>query len=470
MSLEPVGIATILVGLCCLLAGLRPVVFTFVVLAVLGAAAAIVVGSANVQPAHLFLVYLAFATLSHRQKFGVALNALAFPQPAFWFACLLVYGAATGLFSPRLLARTTEIIPLGVSEYPSSGGAVPLGPVSSNLTQAIYLTADLFCFLLIVAIGSTRSGFRAIVAGLVAYAFANTAFALLDLATYATGTQDLLQFVRNAQYTMHEDAVVGGLKRIVGSWPEASAFAGSTLGVIGFTGTMWLCGRNAGWSGLLCLVSVVLVIRSTSTAGVLAIPFCLLLLYGTAIARCGLHKSSRNSAAAVLFTPPIVIAAVLIVVLNETIYSWIYDYLDLLVFSKTTSPSAVERGSWNMYAFENFLDSSGLGVGLGTNRTSNFLLALLSNVGVPGTIFFLLFAISILWTPRGIPRDYASDVRLAARNGCWCLLVGSMVAGATVDLGLLFFILAGLACCVPEAEDQRAQSINAKLMAATRET
>src|SRR5262249_42197269 len=149
------------------------------------------------------------------------------------------------------------------------------------------------------------------------------------------------------------------------------------------------CGRNAGWPGLLCLASILLVIRSTSSAGILAVPLCLILLYGTAIARCGLHRSSRNSTVAVLFTPPVVIGVALIVLLNETIYSWIYEYLDLLVFSKTTSPSAVERGSWNMLAYENFLDSSGLGVGLGTNRTSNFLLALLSNVGVPGTIFFL---------------------------------------------------------------------------------
>ncbi|MEZ2126338.1 MULTISPECIES: hypothetical protein [unclassified Sinorhizobium] len=429
------------------------------------------VGSASIQPAHLFLMFLAFATLSHWQKFGIALKALAFPQPGFWFACLLVYGAATGLFSPRLFAGTMEIIPLGVSEYPASdSGTVPLGPVSSNLTQVIYLTADLFCFLLIIAVGSTRSGIQAIAAGLVGYGFANTAFALLDLATYATGSQDLLQFIRNAQYAMHEDVVVGGLKRIVGSWPEASAFAGSTLGVIGFTGTMWLCGRSAGWTGLLCLASIVLTARSTSSVGILALPLCLLLLYGTAIARSGLNKSSRNSSAVVLFTPPIVIAVALIVILSETIYAWVYDYLDLLIFSKTTSASAMERGSWNMHAYENFLASSGLGVGLGTNRTSNFLLALLSNVGVPGTTFFFLFAISALSKRRGTPRDYASDVRLSARNGCLCLLVGSMVAGATVDLGLQFFILAGLACCVPQPEGQRSQSISTDLTSVARET
>ena len=51
-----------------------------------------------------------------------------------------------------------DIIPLGASKYPDTGGAVPLGPVSSNLTQAVYLTADLVTIILVVAIGSTHAG------------------------------------------------------------------------------------------------------------------------------------------------------------------------------------------------------------------------------------------------------------------------------------------------------------------------
>jgi hypothetical protein len=77
------------------------------------------------------------------------------------------------------------------------------------------------------------------------------------------------------------------------------------------------------------------------------------------------------------------------------------------------------------------------------------VVALLSNVGIPGTLFFLLFFFSAIIMPRGSQRNFEADTRLAARVGCVCLLVGAAVSASTVDLGLLFFIMAGLASSVP---------------------
>lgn len=71
---------------------------------------------------------------------------------------------------------------------------------------------------------------------------------------------------------------------------------------------------------------------------------------------------------------------------------------------------------------------------------------------------FLLFAISAFSKRRGMPRTFTSDIRLAARNGCACLMIGAMVAGPTVDLGLVFFILAGLSSAEPEHEALTAPS------------
>jgi hypothetical protein len=47
-----------------------------------------------------------------------------------------------------------------------AGLTVPLGPVSSNFTQSVYLFADLICFTIAVAIASTRAGFLAVTFGL----------------------------------------------------------------------------------------------------------------------------------------------------------------------------------------------------------------------------------------------------------------------------------------------------------------
>jgi len=449
MSVEPIGIFTLALGLFGLALGYASTAMIFVVLTIFGSAAAVIAGSASIPPAHLFLLFLVVATLASRGRSKIAVKMLGFGKAGFWLACLAVYGAATAYFLPRLLAGQSLIIPLGISEYPTTSGAVPLGPVSSNFTQTIYLAADLICFLMIAAVGSMRTGFNALVNGLVAYAALNVLFALLDLTTNATGTEALLAFMRNAQYTFHENESVNGMKRIVGSFPEASAFAGTTLGALGFTGTLWLCARKDTWTGPLALASLVLIVLSTSTTGLVATPVCLAILYWTAIFRCGVTHGSRHATAFVLLAPAIVVAITLFVIIHDDLYQDIRDYVDVLVLNKATSTSATERGSWNTYGLQNFWDSSGLGVGLGTARTSSFPIAVLSNVGVPGALFFLLFMLSALVRPPGSARTFASDVRLASRNGCLCLFVGACVAGPTVDLGLQFFILAGLASCNP---------------------
>ena len=450
MSIEPIGLLTIIVGLLCLQLGYLATATTFVVATLFGAAAAVLIGSANIQPAHLFLAFVAATTLTRRREAAGAVSAIRMPKPGFWLMCLVLYGIFTGIVMPRLLAGSTQIIPLGVSEYANTGSTVPLGPVSSNFTAAVYLFADLVCFAMIVAIASTQAGFVAITGALVAYAAGNVLFALLDLATYSSGTQWILEFMRNAKYTLHIEEEVSGLKRIVGSFPEASAFAGSTLGALGFTGTLWLCGYRPVLTGTLAAVSLALVILSTSSTGLAGTPPVLVILYVTALIRRGINLSRPFSSAVLMCAPLLVVAAILALQLDEETAKPIRDYIDTLILSKSTTASGVERGSWNTFALQNFFDSYGLGVGLGTARTSSFPIALLSNVGVPGIIFYLLFAASAFGRQRGIPRTFPADVRLAARNACLGLILGGIFSAPNVDQGLLFYVLAGMACAGPE--------------------
>jgi hypothetical protein len=444
-------VVTIAVGVLCMLLGYRATVAMLVVTTLLGAAATMFIGAANIQPAHLFLGFVAAVALFQRREVSAAIRALSPPRPGFWLVCLVLYGAFSAYLMPRILAGGSLIYPIGTSEY-EGAGLVPLGPVSGNLTQTVYLIADLICFALISAVASTRAGFGAIAGALLAYAAGNVLFALLDLGTYATGTQGILELIRNARYTLHHEEEIRGLKRIVGSFTEASSFAGATLAAFGFTGTMWLCGRRPVWTGTLALASFALLILSTSSTGLLAAPIVLIILYMTAFGRCGLHRSARVSAIAVLSTPPIVVIVALVVLLNEKTFATIHDYVDVLILSKSSSDSGIERGSWNAAALQNFVDSWGFGVGLGTARTSSFALAILSHVGIPGAILFSLFTVTALLHRRGTPRTFPSDIRLAARNGCFSIMLGSVASGSTLDLGLLFFVLAGVACAEPERE------------------
>jgi hypothetical protein len=453
MSIEPIGLVTFLIGLICLQLGYRATATALVIATLFGSAAAILIGAANIPPAHLLLAFVSMSTLKRPVETSRAFGAMSFPEPGFWLTCLLIYGLVTGFLMPRLLEGSMNIIPLGISiQYGDTGGIAPLGPVSSNLTQGVYLIGDVACFVMIVAIASTQAGFATIAGALVAYAIGNVIFAFVDLATYNTGTAWLMEPIRNANYTLHIEEEVSGLKRIVGSFTEASAFAGSTLGALGFIGTMWVCGHRPALTGTLALASLALVVFSTSSTGLAGTPPMLAILYVTALMRRGVDFRRPFASAMLLCAPMLVVAIFLALLLDDEASKPIRDYLDALIFSKSDSASGIERASWNSLALQNFFGSYGLGVGLGTVRTSSFPIALLSNVGIPGTIFYVLFAASAFLRRRGQPHTYNSDVRLSARNACLGLIIGVVFAGTTVEQGLLFYVLAGLACAEPERE------------------
>jgi hypothetical protein len=450
MSIEPIGLMAVIIGLLCLQLGYLATATTFVFATLFGSAAAILIGSANIQPGVVLLGFVALSTLTRRREQAGAIGSLNFPKPGFWLLCLVIWGIIGAYAMPRLLAGSTPIIPLGVSEYADTGSTVPLGPVSGNFSQSVYLVADLVCFTMMVAIASTQAGFAAMTSALVVCAAGNVLFALLDLGTYYTGTQWLLGFMRNAQYVLHIEEEVHGLKRIVGSFPEASSFGRQTLGLLGFTGTLWLCGRRPALNGTLALASLALVVLSTSSAGLAGTPPVILILYVTAILRRGIHPSRPWSSAAVLCAPLLVGVVFLAAQLDEETFRPIRNYIDDLIFNKSASGSGIERAAYNSFGMQNFFDSFGLGVGLGTVRTSSFAVALLANVGLVGTILYLLFAATAFAGRRGMPRSFPSDVRLAARNACLGFLLGDIMGSPSVEQGLLFYVLAGLACAEPE--------------------
>jgi hypothetical protein len=454
MSIEPIGLLTLLVGLICLQLGYRATFAVFLTTALLGSAAAFLIGSANIQPAHLLLAFVAVSVFQRKAEAAAAIDALRSPKPGFWLMCLVVYGVLAGICIPRLLAGSTQIIPLGTSEYADTGSTVPLGPVSSNFTQAVYMIGDLICFMMTIAIASTRAGFLAIAGALIAYAAVNVALAVLDVATYSTGTQFMLEFIRNAQYTLHNEEEVSGLKRIVGSFPEASAFARATLGALGFTGTLFLYGYRPALTGALALASLAAVVLSTSSTGLAGTLPVLLILYAALVGR-GFHPALRPYSSAAIICAPLFIAVLAVAILiDEKSLRIVSDYFDLLIFNKSTSSSGIEREAWNSFGLRNFFDSYGIGVGLGTVRTSSLPYALLANVGIPGSLFYLMFLASALFARRGIPGTFPSTVRLASRNACLGLIIGDCFAAPTVEQGLIFYVFAALASAEPERVTQ----------------
>lgn len=448
MSIEPIGLLTFLIGLICLMLGTNALVYGLAILAVLGAAAAMLIGAANILPGHVMLAFLALGVLSRRREAMAAIRALHPNEPGFWFACLVIYGTAGALLMPRVFAGLTEIIPLGTTAFDDTGSTVPLTPVSSNFTQSLYLFATSLCLITLTAIARTREGLSAVFNAVLACCVANTVFAALDIATYATGTQELLGFIRNARYTLHTDSEIAGMKRIVGSYTEASVFARSTLGVFGFTGTLWLCGVRSWLTGAIAVVSLVLIILSTSSTGLVGAPVMLLLLYAFALARLVQGRASPQVTIFAFAAPLLGLVVVLLLLLDQETAAKIYSYVDLVVLNKAGSDSGIERSFWNVVSFQNFLDSWGFGVGLGTARASSFAVALLASVGVPGALFYAVFVFECFLRPRGPSGSLDADIAAASRMGYAGILIGDLLVGPVIDQGFFFCLLAGLAAAI----------------------
>jgi len=445
MSIAFIGILSFIAGVSSFFLGNAALVRMLAIASVLGAAAALYAGAANIPPAHVLLAFLALGVLADKSTANAFFREFQFARPGFWLLLLLTYGLLSAYFAPRLFAEETAIIPLGRSSYADTGSTVPLGPVSSNMTQSVYLISDVLCFSLVAAVAAKPEGFNFVLKALIAYCVANLIFAIVDLATYMTGTQSLMSFMRNIRYTLHVDDHIAGMKRIVGSFTEASSFARSTLGVLGFSGTLWLAGYRPALTGLLTFTAVVMVVMSTSSTGLAGAPVVLLLLYATGLQLALTYGLRGYSLFFLLISPLCVIAVVLLVAIDVPLWNQIYDYVNLVVLDKATSSSGVQRGSWNDLAWQNFIDSYGLGVGLGTVRTSSLLYALLAGVGIPGTLFYFAFCYTS-FVGKARPASFQEHAaRIAARNGCLGLLVGDLVVSPSIDQGLFFYMLAALA-------------------------
>jgi hypothetical protein len=120
-------------------------------------------------------------------------------------------------------------------------------------------------------------------------------------------------------------------------------------------------------------------------------------------------------------------------------------FLDRAIFNKLDSHSGVERMSWNAQAWQNFLDTRGMGAGLGSVRASNWLVASLGSIGVLGTILFFIFLVRVATAPTPNRTDGMRATIGGLKAACLALLMTALLASATPDLGLTFFALAGMA-------------------------
>jgi hypothetical protein len=458
MTIEWIGAVTIAIGMAILYRGVQFGIFALSISSLFGAAAAFQVlslGSASIPPAYVLLLFLAISAACSRQLRATVPMTLAFPGPGFWLAALAVFGAVSAIFLPRIfsgsafvysIARTTSDFGIQVS---------PLSPTSANITQPLYLGADLLCFMIVaahVAVHGSRTIGRAVLIA----ALANLVFAALDFATYETDAQGLMSIIRNANYRMLDDAELSGIKRLVGSYSEAGAYAYATIGFLAFFLNQWLAGINVRLSGSLALMLLLTLLACTSTTAYVSITIYFLLVFLSCIARTILGRSTTQQTLYLFALPIGVLLIVIGAMLVPTFWGEVGNLFDAAISNKLESDSGIERMQWNEQAIRTFLDTFGMGAGLGSVRASSLPIAILANVGVIGTLLFGAILVSVA---RAIPlsnrRSIDEELSRAGAVAAPALVIPATVAAGSIDLDLYFRIFVGLAAAARIASGRR---------------
>lgn len=420
----------------------------FVSLVPFGAAAAFnlpAVGGATIGPTELTIVAMLAITALAPGGPDRMLGTLRPGQPGFWLLLVIVYSVLASAFLPRVFEGQTDIFSLSRSVNTDGIISIPLRPSSGNITQTFYLLLSAAAFLALATLYRMRPDEKAVVRALTVATTVHFVLGWLDVITMATGTETLMEPIRTANYDIAMYASMGGMKRMVGGMPEASAYGAIALVLMGFWLHYWIVSERSRLTTLMTVMVTISVLRATSSGAYVAL-VVLLALYGSGwLVHAARTRALKRRVAALLVCG--LVAAWLLAIGITAGYHlnpWLNDFLDQSLFTKLESESGVERMSWNVQALRNFADTWGIGAGLGSVRASNWFVACLGSIGVIGTAFYLAFLGSLARAPHGTGNATRDHVIGGLKVACLAQVIVALPTAPTPNLGSIFFILAGL--------------------------
>jgi len=419
--------------------------------AVFQAAYAVNIGPATLTPGHMAVFFLGLAVIIRQKGIEASFRGLVYPLPGFFLLALTIWAVFSGLTMPRLFANEIQVIPLT-----AEGGQyveIPLSPSAGNISQSFYFLVNLLIFGLTIAVVRTPRMLWNVVYGMLFVCLFNIGVAVVDSITYTIGAPDLLSFMRNADYGQAHSQAVAGMKRLTGSYPEPSEFAGATVGLFAFAFRLWRGGIRPQLSALASVALLVGVLLAFSTTGYVSLAVYLFIVYWANF--FWIDRGFGNDVATKLrryvvisFGPILALLFAIAVAIRPDLLNPIAAVFDDTIANKASSQSGIERTSWNLGGLRAFVESAGLGVGIGSMRLSSFVVALIATTGVVGVLLFSTFVYSVLRVTQRKNTLYpeVDQITAAARSGCFAFMLSASLAASTPDLGLLFFILAGMAC------------------------
>jgi hypothetical protein len=449
MKIELIGFLFAAAGVYAMFKSIRSAIYILCFSTLFGAAAALKlesVGGASIQPFHFMLMFIVAIVALRPMLLSVSLSSLQYPGPGFWLLIFTLYSTLTAAFLPRLFESATVVYSIARGNELHQIVSSALSPTSSNITQSVYMLGNLTCFAIVT--GIARLGGMALFAkSLIVTAIACLVFAVADFVTYKTGTTELLSVIRNANYRMLNDGDIAGFKRIVGSFSEAGVFGYVTLALFAFVLALILEGYPQRYLTFLAGALFIALLLCTSTTAYVASAATFLVFLGICLTRILRRTASIRHLGFVGLCVAVIPFVVMTVLLLPSVAQSIGDLLSVVLTNKLETQSGEERMRWNAQALVSFLDTSGLGAGLGSIRASSFVVALLANVGIVGALLFAVFMISLIKSHmmRRGASQIEKSVGLAAMVSSIAQLFAASISAGSIDLGPLFTLTTGLA-------------------------
>lgn len=340
-------------------------------------------GSVGIQPYYCVAVLfvIRFLGVKGQSKDGL-LAGNSFSR--IWIAFAIV-SVVSAIVLPFMFQGIPVFDPrLGIDEN-FFQGPVPLHFQFGNIVQPAFLTLNV-----LVVIASTRPSLSIDSAHRMFMwsAYIVILVVLLEASCFWLGVpfpRTLLN--NNPGYSLAE--MTAGNMRPSGSFQEPSV-AGAVLAAL-VAAFLWkyfdgeTAILRAGIAGLACVL-----VASTSSLLAVVIVIVLLVVANPIVRLPWFIRVSRLRRICVFLVAAAVVALLMMIPTIRTI-------ILSQTLEKGETSSALARFGADAFAFNLVLKTYGLGVGLGSNRPSSFVAALLSQVGVAGLALFFCAAWSTLW-------------------------------------------------------------------------
>lgn len=447
MELTVFGILVFLAGLFALNASYGWAVYGLAVLSLFSCASALTLpGGISILPAHLFLAF--FVLRAFNLGGGRMLtNAAAIGTPGFWLFATCLWAVVGAIALPRVLAGSTLVFTVDRNALNPNDAELlqPLGPVSGNLSQSVYCIGDFIAYCSMCVFLRCRGAYRIFANAILVLTALNVLAAAIDIVSHVTGL-DLLSVVKTASYADLTGMELGGLLRISGTFSETSAFAFFTMSLFAFSVNLWLLAYRPWIAGSLAVASAIALLISTSGSAYVGLAGYLIVQLFSSPGRIARIAGPRKLRLWIVMGCVGVLAALYIVIFLPRVLQALTDFVDVTILTKADSDSGVERAGLNAQAMQNFLDTYGIGVGLGSVRVSSFAMILVGSLGVVGTICYSVFIAKATLTPIQRHHSLADrTVAYAARHAVFAGLIVASVSGAMFELGPCFYIFAAAA-------------------------